>query len=104
MAEYISKKDAINALLNKGQKSRRYKLGETWELNLMEIQETIAAMPIADVQPTERVIEVEQMLEECERKLRYLLECEIESSSERHSITKLLDKIQVRYTKDGDTE
>ena len=50
MAEYITKEQAINALLLKGQKSTRYKLGETWELNLFEIQEVINAMPAADVQ------------------------------------------------------
>ena len=58
MAEYITKKDAINALLNKGQHSKRYKLGETWELNLFEIQEAIEQIPAADVQP---VIETENM-------------------------------------------
>ena len=50
MDEYISKEDAINALLDKGQHSRRYGLGETWELNLMEIQEAINAIPAIDVQ------------------------------------------------------
>ena len=43
--KYITKKDAINALLEKGQHSNRYKLGETWELNLLEIQEAIDKLP-----------------------------------------------------------
>lgn len=41
----ISRQAARNALLNKGQHSKRYKLGETWELNLMEIEEAIAGVP-----------------------------------------------------------
>jgi len=48
---YITKGDAVLALLEKGQHSKRYKLGESWELNLFEIQEAIDAMPVADVQP-----------------------------------------------------
>ena len=43
---FITKKQAINALLLKGQHSTRYKLGETWELNLFEIQEAINAIPV----------------------------------------------------------
>ena len=53
MAEYITKEQAINALLLKGQKSTRYKLGETWELNLYEIQEAINTIPVTDVQPVD---------------------------------------------------
>lgn len=49
MAEYITKEQAINALLLKGQKSTRYKLGETWELNLFEIQEAINSIPPLDI-------------------------------------------------------
>ena len=41
-------------MLNNGQHSKRYKLGETWELNLFEIQEAIEQMPAADVQPVKR--------------------------------------------------
>lgn len=48
---YITKGDAVLALLEKGQHSKRYKLGETWELNFYEIQEAIDEMPAADVQP-----------------------------------------------------
>ena len=53
MAEYITKEQAINALLLKGQKSTRHKLGETWELNLFEIQEAINTIPVTDVQPVD---------------------------------------------------
>jgi hypothetical protein len=52
--EYISKEDAKNALLNKGQHTTRYRLGETWELNFMEILEALDTIPCADVQPVKR--------------------------------------------------
>lgn len=48
MNDLISKTDAIIALLSKGQKSRRYKLGEIWELNLEEIKDAINNMPSSD--------------------------------------------------------
>ena len=48
---YVSKGKAVLALLEKWQHSTRYKLGKSQELNLFEIQETIDAMPTADVQP-----------------------------------------------------
>lgn len=34
---YITKGDAVLALLEKGQHSKRYKLGETWELKMFDI-------------------------------------------------------------------
>lgn len=49
MAEYIEKKAAILALLDKGQCNHRYRLGEVWELNFDEIREAIADVPAADV-------------------------------------------------------
>lgn len=49
--EYVSKKEVILALLDKGQRSTRYKWGDSWELNLFEIQEAIDNMPAADVEP-----------------------------------------------------
>ena len=45
MSDLISRQAARNALLNKGQHSKRYKLGETWELNLMEIEEALGELP-----------------------------------------------------------
>ena len=50
MEDCISRKEARNALLNKGQHSTRYKLGQTWELNLYEIEEVLNALP--SVKPT----------------------------------------------------
>ena len=41
----ISRQEARNALLDKGQHSRRYKLGQTWELNLLEIEEVLKELP-----------------------------------------------------------
>lgn len=49
MAEYISREEATLALLEKGQHSKRYKIGETWELNFDEIREAINEIPAADV-------------------------------------------------------
>jgi hypothetical protein len=37
----ISRQAAIEALLEKGQSSRRYKIGEIWELNFDEIREVL---------------------------------------------------------------
>ena len=48
---YVSKGEVVLALLEKGQHSIRYKLGESWELNLFEIQEAIDGMPTVDMQP-----------------------------------------------------
>lgn len=45
MSDLISRQDAIYALLEKGQRSRRYKLGEIWELNFDEIREALATVP-----------------------------------------------------------
>ena len=45
MSDLISRQDAILALLEKGQRSRRYKLGEIWELNFDEIREALATAP-----------------------------------------------------------
>lgn len=49
--DYISREAAILTLLEKGQSSRRYKLGQIWELNFSEIREAIATIPAADVRP-----------------------------------------------------
>lgn len=51
MAEYIEREKTVLQLLEKGQASRRYKLGDVWELNFDEIREAIASIPAADVRP-----------------------------------------------------
>lgn len=38
---------ALEALIEKGQASRRYKLGEIWELNCQEIREALNTVPSA---------------------------------------------------------
>ena len=48
MDDLISRQDAIYALLEKGQRSRRYKLGEIWELNFDEIREALATVQSAE--------------------------------------------------------
>ena len=48
MGDLVYREAAIIALLEKGQKSRRYKLGEFWELNFDEIREALATVPSAE--------------------------------------------------------
>ncbi len=52
--ECVFKKDVIIALVGKGQASKRYKLGETWELNGEEIREAVGDMKPAEVRPVVR--------------------------------------------------
>lgn len=51
MDEYVKKEDVVLALLDKGQRSTRYNWGESWELNLFEIRESIDYMKSEDVEP-----------------------------------------------------
>jgi hypothetical protein len=51
MNDYIEREAAVLSLLDKGQHSHRYKLGEIWELNFEEIREAINSIPAADVRP-----------------------------------------------------
>lgn len=48
----ITKKDVINALIMKGQQSKRYKLSEVWELNLDEIVEALNGLEFGEEQKT----------------------------------------------------
>lgn len=52
---YVSKGEVVLALLEKGQRSTRYKLGDSWELNLFEIQEAIDNMESEDVIATKDI-------------------------------------------------
>ena len=47
MDDLVRREDVGLALLVKGQRSRRYRLGETWELNFTEIREALADVPSA---------------------------------------------------------
>jgi len=47
MNDLIDREDAYIALVEKGQASRRYKLGEIWELNGKEIREVLDSVPSA---------------------------------------------------------
>lgn len=51
MAEYINRETFALALLEKGQASKRYKVGEVWELNGGEIRDVFDSIPNEDVQP-----------------------------------------------------
>lgn len=47
MSDLIERQKAIEALVKKGQSSKRYKWGEFWELNLSEIKEAVESVPSA---------------------------------------------------------
>lgn len=41
--------DVLDTLVEEGQRSRRYKFGEQWELNLKEIQNALNNIPASDM-------------------------------------------------------
>lgn len=47
MTDLVKRGDILDALIEKGQKSKRYKWGESWELNLTEIKEAVESVPSA---------------------------------------------------------
>ena len=47
MSDLVNRGDILDALIEKGQKSKRYKWGESWELNLSEIKEAVESVPSA---------------------------------------------------------
>ncbi len=51
MDDLISRQATYLALVEKGQASKRYKLGETWELNGKEIREVLGALPSIQPEP-----------------------------------------------------
>lgn len=58
--DLISRKAAKLAFVEKGQHSRRYKWGEIWELNGLEIREVLDNLP--SVQPKEKTGKWKQVL------------------------------------------
>ena len=58
--DLISRQAAEMALIEKGQNSRRYKWGEIWELNGLEIREVLDNLP--SVQPKEKTGKWKQVL------------------------------------------
>lgn len=55
MDELISKRAALLAMVEKGQESKRTAWGESWELNLAEIQDALKTVPAVDAIPVEWV-------------------------------------------------
>jgi len=45
MLDLVARGDVLDALIEKGQKSKRYKWGDRWELNLTQIKEAIESVP-----------------------------------------------------------
>lgn len=60
----IDAETLVYAFVEKGQRSKRYHLGETWELNLSEILEVIESQPIAN-----QWISVKDSLPQCGKKV-----------------------------------
>lgn len=48
MLDLVARGDILDALIEKGQKTNRYKWGENWELNLSEIKEAVESVPSAE--------------------------------------------------------
>ena len=48
-SEYVLKQNILIALVAKGQASKRYKIGQTWELNFEELREVVNSLPVEDV-------------------------------------------------------
>ena len=93
MAKYIDREKAILALLEKGQHSKRYKIGKIWELNFDEIREAIKAIPSADVVPRNdyesmkrTVDKLNKALAERKRGMWQIVEKHTEYRTERCSI------------------
>lgn len=55
-SDLFTRRDAEIALLNKGQQSQRYKLGEIWQLNFREIREAFDEFESKAVKPECRII------------------------------------------------
>lgn len=51
MSDYIDRQAAKLAIVEEGQRSKRYKIGEFWELNRNEAWDAIDSVPSADVEP-----------------------------------------------------
>lgn len=45
MGDLVARGDVLDALIEKGKKSKRYKLGESWDLNFSEIKEAVESVP-----------------------------------------------------------
>lgn len=89
MAEYVSRDDVwrfIAEAFSDGRFATNY--------DYAILSDKIDEIPAADVKPAEKVEEYRSLLEECERKLSYLFECEIESTWESQKVKELIAKIQ----------
>lgn len=100
--DIIRREDAVNALLEKGQHSRRYRVGEVWELNFTEIRETLADVPSADSVSTEYAIEC---IDQCrERKNREITIIRERKNREIAELKKQLADRPTRGRKDATEE
>ena len=56
--ELIDREALMNAIVKEGQASKRYKIGETWELNGGELREVIYSLPTIESRPTGHWIDI----------------------------------------------
>ena len=89
MADYISRDD-VRRFISNAYSDKLFATGYDYAI----LSDKIEELPAADVQPTEKVEEYRSLLKECERKLSYLLECEIESTWVSQKVKELIAKIQ----------
>lgn len=94
MSDLISREVAIDALLEKGQQSRRYKLGENWELNFDEMREALATVPSAGNEA--ELDELRKQLNECHEYIDKLEEKLHEAELAVEHSGHLVDKEQLR--------
>lgn len=90
MADYVSRDD-VHRFITKAFTDNRFASNYDFAI----LVDKIGEIPAADVKPTEKVDEYRSLLEECERKLSYLFECEIESTWESQKVKELIAKIQL---------
>lgn len=92
MADYISRERLIEKL-NDSEVPENERIDIGYNEALKDVIQYLTEMPAADVQLTEKIKEYQSLLEECERKLSYLFECEIESTWESQKVKELIAKI-----------
>ena len=83
MNDWISKQVLLEAIVEKGQSSRRYKLGEIWELNFSEIREVVDSIPSTvfegsgvevKVDKKHGVMQIQGLCSNCGKKVGYTVD------------------------------
>ena len=83
MNDWISKQVLLEAIVEKGQSSRRYKLGDIWELNFSEIREVVDSIPSTvfegsglevKVDGKHSVMQIQGLCSNCRKKVEYTVD------------------------------